>query len=260
VVASVAAAEGWYRFGAACLIAPAAPAFAVFVPAAIASGDPNLQVAFLMIAWYGTFSFPLALVLGLPTYLLLGWRRWTGLLVYVGAGTLLGTGAGLAILLLADNLIVLTWISLVSGPFIAACFWLIARPDRHNLVWREHADDAPLPPRGSLPVARRAHPKAYQSMKVRRYWFEFEKPEPARPAWPPFGCGVSAWTKDDAIAIMRQTVFAGRDMPRISHLIEDVDIRDLEQNHVVPNMGIVSERGVWYPRGFETLMAPPAKP
>jgi hypothetical protein len=30
-------------------------------------------------------------------------------------------------------------------------------------------------------------------------------------------------------------------------VVEDVDIRDLDQGHVVPNMGPVNFRGVWYP-------------
>jgi len=31
-------------------------------------------------------------------------------------------------------------------------------------------------------------------------------------------------------------------------IVPDVDIRTLDQNHVVPNMGVVTSRGVWYPR------------
>ena len=29
--------------------------------------------------------------------------------------------------------------------------------------------------------------------------------------------------------------------------IENIDIRELDQNHVIPNIGVVSRQGVWYP-------------
>lgn len=29
--------------------------------------------------------------------------------------------------------------------------------------------------------------------------------------------------------------------------IEDIDIRELDQDHVIPNIGVVSRQGVWYP-------------
>ena len=29
--------------------------------------------------------------------------------------------------------------------------------------------------------------------------------------------------------------------------VEDIDIRELDQNHVVPNMAPVNLRGVWFP-------------
>jgi hypothetical protein len=29
--------------------------------------------------------------------------------------------------------------------------------------------------------------------------------------------------------------------------IENIDIRTLDENHVVPNIGVVSRQGIWYP-------------
>jgi hypothetical protein len=37
-------------------------------------------------------------------------------------------------------------------------------------------------------------------------------------------------------------------MPSPLAVIEDVDVRELDQGHVVPNMGDPTVRGVWYPR------------
>ncbi|MCW2926654.1 MAG: hypothetical protein JWM86_622, partial [Thermoleophilia bacterium] len=36
----------------------------------------------------------------------------------------------------------------------------------------------------------------------------------------------------------------------VDEVTEDVDVRDLDQGHVIPNMGVVVWRGVWYPSGY----------
>ena len=38
-----------------------------------------------------------------------------------------------------------------------------------------------------------------------------------------------------------------RRMPAIKNVIENIQFKDLDQNHVVPNMGPITERGIWYP-------------
>ena len=39
-------------------------------------------------------------------------------------------------------------------------------------------------------------------------------------------------------------------MPIIKRMIENVDIRELDQGHVVPNMKPPNWRGVWFPLGY----------
>lgn len=36
----------------------------------------------------------------------------------------------------------------------------------------------------------------------------------------------------------------------IKEIVPDVDIRTLDQRHVIPNMEVPVVRGVWFPRGF----------
>lgn len=87
---------------------------------------------------------------------------------------------------------------------------------------------------------------------LRRYWFNFEIAQTSPLS---FGCGVTAYDKDDAIRTLRERVFArtwltglsSTDVAPITQCIEDVDVRTLDQNHVVPNMGVVPCRGVWFP-------------
>ena len=60
------------------------------------------------------------------------------------------------------------------------------------------------------------------------------------------GCGVSATDLDDAEALLRESLFDG-DLPTVRRVVEDLDVRDLDENHVRPNMGDPSVRGVWFP-------------
>lgn len=89
-------------------------------------------------------------------------------------------------------------------------------------------------------------------MALRRYWLEFSANDgESLPAGAALGCGVSAYDCDDALQIIRTTVFKGRALPEISRKIPDVDVSALDPNHVRPNMGNVLRRGVWFPLGYE---------
>jgi hypothetical protein len=84
---------------------------------------------------------------------------------------------------------------------------------------------------------------------LHRYWFTFEPL--GRPTRLNLGCGVTAYSREDAETLLREHVFKKEEMPRVSSVVEDVDVRTLDQNHVVPNMGVVSLRGIWFPLGYE---------
>lgn len=83
---------------------------------------------------------------------------------------------------------------------------------------------------------------------LQRFWFRFSPDGPGGSHG--LGCGVTAFSREDALAILRDTVFRGKEMPAISEVIEDVDIRALDQKHVRPNMETPTWRGVWFPKGF----------
>jgi hypothetical protein len=87
------------------------------------------------------------------------------------------------------------------------------------------------------------------TINLRRFWFNFDN----TPEFSPLrlGCGVTAFDSQDAIKILSATVFFGRESIPISSVNEDIDIRTLDENHVLPNIGNVVIRGVWFPIGFE---------
>ena len=65
------------------------------------------------------------------------------------------------------------------------------------------------------------------------------------------GCGVTARNREDAISLMRERIFGSWPMPAIASCIEDVDVSTLDKGHVLPNMGPVVKRGIWFPLGYE---------
>jgi hypothetical protein len=84
---------------------------------------------------------------------------------------------------------------------------------------------------------------------LKRYWFSFERfsnPTPLN-----LGCGVTAYSREDATHLLRDRVFGERELPAIVGCIEDVDVTTLDQEHVVPNIGSVNVRGVWFPGGHD---------
>ena len=73
---------------------------------------------------------------------------------------------------------------------------------------------------------------------LHRYWFQTKEH---------YGFGVTAYTVEDAKALVdKAALYIGWSTETIK-IIEDVDVRDLDQNHVVPNMGPPNLRGVWFP-------------
>jgi hypothetical protein len=73
---------------------------------------------------------------------------------------------------------------------------------------------------------------------LHRYWFQTKEH---------LGFGVTAYSVEDAKALVDDAArYIGWSAETVK-IIEDVDVRDLDQNHVVPNMGPPNFRGVWFP-------------
>ena len=72
----------------------------------------------------------------------------------------------------------------------------------------------------------------------------------------PLGFGVTARSLDDALDIirgMRYEDFLPRDLEALC-IVEGVTVAQLDQWNVVPRMGPISVRGMWYP--FVTIGVP----
>jgi hypothetical protein len=91
-----------------------------------------------------------------------------------------------------------------------------------------------------------------------RYWFRFDKTPDA--AWADvlrsrggvlLGCGVTARDRVDAESLVRERVFDPDPMPPVTEVTEGVSVAALDPNHVRPNMGDPSRRGIWFPLGYD---------
>lgn len=77
--------------------------------------------------------------------------------------------------------------------------------------------------------------------RLRSFWIV--PPDPHGP----LGLGVTAFSLEDALQILRD---AGYDLPEDTaelRIIEDVRVSDLDELKVVRNMGPIVVRGIWYP-------------
>lgn len=73
---------------------------------------------------------------------------------------------------------------------------------------------------------------------LRRYWFAL----PGR-----LGIGVTAFSLDEAEALARKACQELGWAFETPEVIQDVDVRTLDQNHVIPNMLPPNFHGVWFP-------------
>jgi hypothetical protein len=89
--------------------------------------------------------------------------------------------------------------------------------------------------------------------RLRRFWVEFALPSPPVDSPPGVmaGCGVTAFDTADALNIIQTNVFRGGELPPLQSLVADVDVSSLDSRHVIPNIGNVLKRGVWFPQGYQ---------
>lgn len=81
--------------------------------------------------------------------------------------------------------------------------------------------------------------------KMQPYWITFEAvPQPTALN---IGAGVTARSDSDA----RRIVNAAFQAAKIATVVVVDGVASLEQGHVVPNMGSMNVRGVWFPLGYE---------
>jgi hypothetical protein len=75
------------------------------------------------------------------------------------------------------------------------------------------------------------------------YWIKTDKPLN-------LGYGITARSKEDAEGLLRLVVSSDWAVVAIDPV---GDAASLDQGHVIPNMGNIFRRGIWYPLGYDHL-------
>ena len=73
---------------------------------------------------------------------------------------------------------------------------------------------------------------------LKRFWFRTR---------PGLGYGVTATSQEDAVGLLQSFGYP-REGEELLEIIENINVAELDQKHVVPNAGVVVVRGVWFPR------------
>ena len=73
-----------------------------------------------------------------------------------------------------------------------------------------------------------------------------------KPYWFPlkvgFGIGVTAYTKDEALTMAENCRKEWYPDQRLGEPIEGISAKELDEGHVIPNMGPINLRGIWFPK------------
>lgn len=90
-------------------------------------------------------------------------------------------------------------------------------------------------------------------MRLKRFWLKFNLTiVDSAPPGILQGIGVTAYNYEDAIELIKVLVFNSKKLPKITKCVENIDVNDLDHDHVLPNMGDVTERGIWFPLGYQS--------
>ncbi|HCN30769.1 MAG TPA: hypothetical protein DIT64_19015 [Verrucomicrobiales bacterium] len=76
---------------------------------------------------------------------------------------------------------------------------------------------------------------------LKTYWIE-------SPAIGFLGLGVTAFSRDDAFQLLSASGYVLSPEDPSIRITEGIQVADLDQNHIIPNMGPIVFRGVWFPR------------
>lgn len=76
-------------------------------------------------------------------------------------------------------------------------------------------------------------------VELTRFWFKLDTSIR--------GYGVTAYSYDDAVNLLKEFIFRDDEMPQIKNVIENIDVSSLDTGKILPNIGVPSVRGIWYP-------------
>jgi hypothetical protein len=89
---------------------------------------------------------------------------------------------------------------------------------------------------------------------LRRFWIKLDVVfGDWHPAGMLLGCGVTAYSVEDAINLIQSDVYKEKPAHSIRLMIEDVQFSQIDRNHVLINMpaiSVIEKRGIWFPKSY----------
>ena len=95
------------------------------------------------------------------------------------------------------------------------------------------------------PARLRARLLSKRAGVLTRYWFVFARG--GRPTALSLGCGITAYSLEDARKILRHAVFPLYGERAVARVIEGVDVASLDPERVRPHLGNSAAPGLWFP-------------
>lgn len=86
-------------------------------------------------------------------------------------------------------------------------------------------------------------------MSLKSYWAEIKAHSEQEKNPFPMGIGVTAYDDRDARRIIQRDAIGSRESLTVSDMRE-ISFDDIENDHVKKNMGVLIERGIWFPKGL----------
>lgn len=84
--------------------------------------------------------------------------------------------------------------------------------------------------------------------KLEKFWIRF-KTIP-KPTVLNLGSGVTAFSKEDAMTIVEERLYKIFNDLEIIDIITVASLNDLDEKHILPNIGDPCLRGIWFPMGY----------
>jgi len=83
---------------------------------------------------------------------------------------------------------------------------------------------------------------------LQTYWVKIRQDPNLPPSFRcPLGIGVTAYDEGDAIGLIKTKLFYPKTMPNVLSIETNLDMSKLDPKHILPNMRLPTERGIWFP-------------
>ncbi len=87
---------------------------------------------------------------------------------------------------------------------------------------------------------------------LKKYWIRVETSAHDTNSWiSALGYGITAFSREDAIDMLRTEAFEGQPMPEVVEVVEDVDEEEIQKRYGMAKLEAFLWPGIWYPTWYK---------